>query len=65
MWDYKTLKFSTECGFWNGTQFNETVLEAELKAWGQQGWELVSIFDIEKVKGGSKFVVAVLKKRIS
>jgi len=35
-----------------------------LKSWGQDGWELVSIFDVSKLKGGSKFVIAVLKKKI-
>jgi hypothetical protein len=29
---------------------------------GAEGWELVTVFDIEMVKGGSKFVVAVLKR---
>lgn len=64
MWDYKTVKISTEFGFFSGTQFDEGALESELKRLGRDGWELVSIFDIEKVKGGSKFVIAVLKKRL-
>lgn len=64
MWDYKTLKFETEVGILNGTQFDESFLEVALKSWGQDGWELVSIFDVSKLKGGSKFVIAVLKKKI-
>jgi hypothetical protein len=62
MWDYKTIKLQTEFGFLQGTEFDEVALETKLCQLGQQGWELVSIFDIEKVKGGSKFVIAVLKR---
>lgn len=64
MWDYKTVKFSTEVGFLSGTDFDERVLETRLCDYGQQGWELVSIFHIEKIKGGSKFVIAVLKRQM-
>lgn len=62
MWRYRTVKFSTEYYSFGGTQFDEAELENELCNLGREGWELVSIFDIEKVKGGSKFVIAVLKK---
>lgn len=64
MWSYRTVKFPTEFGFFSGTGFDENVLESELCALGREGWELVSIFDIDKVKGGSKYVIAVLKKQL-
>lgn len=64
MWSYRTVKFPTEFGFFSGTEFDENVLESELCALGQDGWELVSIFDIDKVQGGSKYVIAVLKKQL-
>lgn len=64
MWEYKAVKFSTEFGFFSGTGFDETSLESDLCTLGRDGWELVSIFDIEKVKGGSKYVVAVLKRNL-
>lgn len=64
MWDYKTLKISTEYYAFQGTEFDERALEMELCSLGKQGWELVSSFTIDKVKGGAKYVIAVLKRRI-
>ena len=32
---------------------------------GREGWELVSAFDIERHHGGSKFVLATLKRPAS
>lgn len=61
-WEYTTLKISTDFGFFSGTDFDTEHLASELNKRGADGWELVSIFDIEKVKGGSKFVVAVMKR---
>ena len=58
MWDYKTLKFETEVGILNGTQFDESFLEVALKSWGQDGWELVSIFDVSKLS--IEFILLVL-----
>jgi Domain of unknown function (DUF4177) len=61
-WEYTTLKLSTEFSFFSGTNFDTTQLAEQLNAHGTDGWELVSIFDIGKVQGGSKFVVAVMKR---
>jgi hypothetical protein len=61
-WEYKTLKVPTDFGFFSGTDFDAARLTELLNAEGAQGWEVVSVFDIEKVKGGSKFVVAVMKR---
>jgi hypothetical protein len=61
-WEYVTLKIQTDFGFFSGTDFNTGELAQQLNARGAEGWELVSIFDIEKVKGGSKFVIAVMKR---
>ena len=61
-WEYKTLKIPTDHGFFSGTDFDSDRLAELLNGQGAEGWELVSVFDIEKVKGGSKFVVAVLKR---
>ena len=63
-WDYRTVKFSTEVGFLSGTDFDELALETRFCDLGQQCWELASIFHIEKIKGGSKFVIAVLKRQM-
>lgn len=61
-WEYKTLKIGTDYGFFSGTEFDAERLAEMLNGQGADGWELVSVFDIEKVNGGSKFVVAVLKR---
>jgi hypothetical protein len=64
MWDYKTLKISTEFQWPQGTDFDERALEMELQSLGKEGWELVSTFSVERRQGGSRYVIAVLKKRI-
>lgn len=64
-WEYKVLKLETESGFFSGTEFDGNELEKELNRLGAEGWELVSIFAIEKVKGGSKYVNAALKRPLS
>lgn len=61
-WEYKVLKLETESSFFTGTEFDESELEFELNHLGAEGWELVSIFSVEKVKGGSKYVSAALKR---
>jgi hypothetical protein len=61
-WEYITLKIPTDFGFFSGTDFDSDQFADLLNAQGAEGWELVSVFDIEKVKGGSKFVIAVMKR---
>lgn len=61
-WEYMTLKIPTDHGFSSGTDFNAEQFCQALNVEGAGGWELVSVFDIEKVRGGSKFVVAVMKR---
>jgi hypothetical protein len=61
-WEYKVLKLKTESGFFSGTDFNSEALESELNQLGAEGWELVAVFSIEKVKGGSKYVNVTLKR---
>lgn len=61
-WEYRVLKLKTDLGFWSGTEFDADALQAELNRLGEDGWEVVSIFDIEKVNGGSKYVNVVLKR---
>lgn len=62
LWEYMTLKIPTDFGFFSGTDFDSDQLTELLNAQGAQGWELVSVFDIEKLRGGSEFVVAVMKR---
>lgn len=61
-WEYHVIKLKTESGFFSGTEFDSDSLAEKLNEMGRQGWELVSIFGIEKVDGGSKYINAVLKR---
>lgn len=61
-WEYKVLKQKTDSSFLSGTEFDADALQAALNRLGSDGWEVVSVFDIEKVKGGSKYVNVVLKR---
>ena len=64
-WEYHSQSFSTEFRFLAGTQFCTTSMDKQLNQLGSQGWELVSVFDINKLKGGSKSVVAVFKRPLA
>jgi hypothetical protein len=61
--EYKAEVFNTE-GCWdiklNHHEFTET-----LNKLGQQGWELVNVFDINRGQGHTCDVVAVFKRRIT
>jgi hypothetical protein len=61
-WEYTVLKLPTDYGFFSGTDFDAGHLSQRLNEHGTEGWELVSMFDIAKVKGGSKFVMAIMKR---
>jgi hypothetical protein len=61
-WEYATLKIPTDFGFFSGTDFDASKLGDQLNVYGEHGWEVISVFDIEKVKGGSKFVVVIMKR---
>lgn len=62
-WEYRTERFDTDFGFFSGTTFDTNEMNQKLNALGLVGWELVSVFDISKVKGGSKHVIAIFKRR--
>jgi Domain of unknown function (DUF4177) len=61
-WEYHVMQLKTDVGFWSGTEFDAEALQDELNRLGAEGWEVVSIFDIEKTIGGSKYVNVVLKR---
>lgn len=63
-WEYETLKLPTEVRSWTGTDFDSKNLQVELNQRGEEGWELVSLCPIEKIKGGAKFLIAVMKRPI-
>jgi hypothetical protein len=62
-WEYTTLMFEGSgwfsVGNLDGEKFN-----GRLNELGEQGWELVSVFDTNRHEGGTKDVIAVLKRQI-
>lgn len=62
-WEYKTLEFRTK-GITGGLidipNFNRTLNEH-----GKEGWELVNCFDTNYSQGGSRLVIAVLKRPLN
>lgn len=61
-WEYRTERFDTDFQFPFGTTFDTEKLNEALNALGLDGWELISVFDISRVKGGSKYVIAIFKR---
>lgn len=61
-WEYKTLK--VEAKGWLGGKLDAEELTRELNALGRDGWELVSITDLNMVDGMTRQVVAVLKRPV-
>ncbi len=61
-YEYKTLKLDTSFGIFSGTDFDVEAYERALNDLGRQGWQLISTFDINKVKGGSKFIIGTFMR---
>ncbi len=62
-WEYMTLKFATT-GFWRGGNLNTDTFNQKLNDLGEEGWELVSIFDTNHSQGATRDVVAVFKRSL-
>jgi Domain of unknown function (DUF4177) len=61
-WEYRTVKFDAK-GFLGGVVDTQT-LDAQLNQLGEQGWELVSVFDTNMmIHGTTREIVATLKRR--
>jgi hypothetical protein len=60
-WEYTTLMFEAEGwllgGVLNGEKFNNRLNEL-----GEEGWELVNVFDTNVQGGRSRNIVAVMKR---
>jgi len=60
-WEYMTIMLEASRWFlggkFDGQQFNE-----RLNQLGAEGWELVNVFDTNYSEGGTRDVVAVLKR---
>ena len=59
-WEYATIKEATT-GLMGG-KLDETVLSARMNSLGNQGWELVTAFDVSKGAGTTRDVVAIFKR---
>jgi hypothetical protein len=63
-WEYRTVMFDVTGwflgGVLDGAKFND-----RLNQLGEEGWELVSVFDTNLHQGGTRNVVAVLKRPLS
>ena len=66
-WEYQTLafNFAGEAFISQGGLFNSQKFNHEMNRLGWDGWELVSVFDTNRVQGGTRFVVAVLKRPLN
>ena len=60
-WIYKTIKYSPT-GWFTGGRVDEHQLDGILNEAGQDGWELVSGFNVTQAYGSSKSIVFIFKK---
>jgi hypothetical protein len=66
LWEYETLviQVATE-GFVVRPELNVPEFRSRLNELGRLGWELVAVFDVNMLQGGSKQVVATFKRAVS
>jgi Domain of unknown function (DUF4177) len=62
-WEYLTVMFKAT-GFWRGGKLDGDAFNSKLNELGEQGWELVSVFDTNMSEGETRDVVAVFKRAI-
>ncbi len=60
-WKYKTIKFAPK-GWFTGGRVDERQLDDLMNELGQDGWELVSGFNVTQAYGSSKSIVFIFKK---
>jgi hypothetical protein len=60
-WQYMSVMF-TAGGFWLGGKLDGELFNAKLNELGEQGWELVSVFDTSMAEGRTRDIVAVFKR---
>jgi hypothetical protein len=63
-WEYTTLVLGAAGFFTGGGQIDPQVLTDRLNDLGDDGWELVSVFDTNRASGETRIVVAVLKRAV-
>ncbi len=60
-WEYRTVVFDVS-GWLIGGKLDGQGFNDRLNQLGEEGWELVSVFDTNHTQGGTRDVVAVLKR---
>ena len=63
-WEYVTVMFEAS-GWFLGGKLDGGKFNERLNGLGQEGWELVSVFDTNMNQGGTRDVVAVLKRPLA
>jgi hypothetical protein len=61
-WEYSTVMF--EASGWLGGKLDGQKFNERLNGLGEEGWELVSVFDTNYGQGATRDVVAVFKRPI-
>ena len=61
-WEYTTLVLGASGFLTGGGQIDPQALTDRLNSLGDDGWELVSVFDTNRASGETRVVVAVLKR---
>ena len=66
-WEYHTevFDFTGEAFISQGGLFNSERFDLEMNRLGWDNWELVSVFDTNRIKGSTKYVVAVMKRPLT
>lgn len=66
-WEYHTevFDFSSEAFISQGGLFNSDKFNFEMNRLGWDNWELVSVFDTNRVQGGTRYVIAVMKRPLT
>jgi Domain of unknown function (DUF4177) len=66
LWEYEAfvMQVATE-GFVVRPELNVPEFKSRLNDLGRMGWELVAVFDVNMLQGGSKQVVATFKRPVS
>jgi hypothetical protein len=62
MWEYKVIKFETK-GWFTGVKLDTSIYDVELNILGDEGWELVTCFDLESFGSGPRYIVATFKRK--
>ncbi|MBI3097476.1 MAG: DUF4177 domain-containing protein [Planctomycetes bacterium] len=65
MWEYTVLRLAAEAGMFDvGGNFDAQALSRRMNGLGQQGWELVTAFDTNTIKGATRDLVLLFKRPI-